>query len=159
MKTFTINDRYSIACEWKKTRVAFKHEAVLLDNGNEVDRAKICYQNRTWERFEYESVISKLLYGARILDDNGIRAFLDLAAGADHEEVRARFGTIAMIAQLGELMAGPDLSARNDWSRRMLATGLEPQGLIFPDDWATLSEEDKKTRLDGVIEILKQPAA
>ena len=47
MKTFVINKRFAIVCEWKKTRNAFKHEAILLKDGLEAERAEICYQNRT----------------------------------------------------------------------------------------------------------------
>ena len=45
MKLFNVNDRIAIVCEWKKTRTAFKHEAVLLIDGIERDKAKICYLN------------------------------------------------------------------------------------------------------------------
>lgn len=61
MRIFKINEEYQVVCEWVKTRTAFKHTANLIRNGREVDETKICYLNRTWERFEYESVLVKIL--------------------------------------------------------------------------------------------------
>jgi hypothetical protein len=69
MRTFRINEKIEIVCEWQKTRVAFKHIAILLFNGIEQERTKICYQNRTWERYEYESVAKKLVANSKILTD------------------------------------------------------------------------------------------
>ena len=61
MKIFRLDARYEVVCEWKKTRNAFKHVATLLDNGSQADETKICYSNRTWECYKFESVIEKLL--------------------------------------------------------------------------------------------------
>ena len=61
MKLFKLNNQYSITCESKGTRSGFKHEAVLFNNGHEIGRNKICYLNRTWESYEYESVIKKII--------------------------------------------------------------------------------------------------
>jgi len=60
MQTFQFAD-YTIVCQTVNTRNGFKHVATLLHGGNELISTKICYQNRTWERFTYESVISQLL--------------------------------------------------------------------------------------------------
>lgn len=61
MKVFTLDDTYQIVCQSLDTRNGFKHEATLLRNNYSVCETKICYLNRTWERFTYESVINKLL--------------------------------------------------------------------------------------------------
>jgi hypothetical protein len=61
MKSFKLAGDYVAVCEWQKTRQAFRHVAVLLHKGQEVGRAKCCYQNRTWERFPYESVVRELI--------------------------------------------------------------------------------------------------
>jgi hypothetical protein len=34
---------------------------------------------------------------------------------------------------------------------RMLKAGLENQGLMIPDDWGLLSEDEKQRRLNGAI--------
>lgn len=62
--------------------------------------------------------------------------------------------TISMVAKMGEVLADNNLKAKNDWKARMLKAGLENQGLIMPDDWDELSEEEKSRRLDGAISEL-----
>lgn len=61
MKMFKLSDEYYIICESKDTRSGFKHEANLLRNGYSIAKSKICYLNRTWERFTYESVLNKII--------------------------------------------------------------------------------------------------
>ena len=60
MKLIKIDENTTIMCDVKDTRSGFKHEATLFINGNEIRKTKICYLNRTWERFQYESVLNKL---------------------------------------------------------------------------------------------------
>ena len=69
MRLFKINKEYTAICEVKKTRIAFKHTAILLKNGYEIDQVKICYQNRTWERYQFESVLAHLLAKTKILTE------------------------------------------------------------------------------------------
>lgn len=61
MKIFNLSGEWSIICKSEGTRTGFRHLAYLMKNGNEYDKAKVCYQNRTWERYEFETVIKKLL--------------------------------------------------------------------------------------------------
>jgi len=151
MKTFEINDHLQIICEWKKTRTAFKHEATLLKDGLQLDKVKICYLNRTWESFDFESVIQKLLDQTKILTEAETQKFMDQCAGNDQKETDRQFGQIAAIAKMGEIIHAGNAKAQNDWKARMLKAGLESRGLIMPDDWDQLAEEDKAVRLDGVI--------
>jgi len=60
MKLFKINENVNIVCDSINTRSGFKHTATLFINGCERENTKICYLNRTWERFQYESVLKKL---------------------------------------------------------------------------------------------------
>jgi len=156
MKTFKINDEAEIVCEWKKTRTAFKHEATLIVNGYEHDKTKICYLNRTWESYEFESVIHKLLDKTGYLNEEDKKAFLDKCAGRAHEEVKSMFGSIGAVAKLGEIFHAGDQKASNDWKKRMLKAGLEGKGLIMPEDWEELSEDEKQKRLDGAIAQLSE---
>ena len=57
MFNLDLGNNYSITCNWKNTRYGFKHEATLYHNYNPVGKNKRCYQNRTYERWAYESVI------------------------------------------------------------------------------------------------------
>ena len=61
MKIFNLNKNYNVVCNWENTRYGFRHLAVLHKNGFEIARAKTCYYNRTWERFEFESVLKKIV--------------------------------------------------------------------------------------------------
>ena len=61
--------------------------------------------------------------------------------------------TIAMVAKMGEIF-GANQKEKNDWKARMLKAGLESKGLIMPDDWNTLSEDEKEKRLNRAIEQL-----
>ena len=61
MRIFNLGGDYSVVCRSENTRNGFRHLAVLMDNGREIDNTKICYQNRTWERFEFQSVAHKIL--------------------------------------------------------------------------------------------------
>jgi hypothetical protein len=61
MQSFILNDEYTVVCTWEPRRGGFRHVAVLLRNGSEVDRTKCLYVNRTWERFTYQSVLCKII--------------------------------------------------------------------------------------------------
>jgi hypothetical protein len=66
MKTFLNfqyqNKKHLIICESMKTRNGFKHVAELYGtDSNYLGVAKSFYINRTWEEWQYKSVIFKLL--------------------------------------------------------------------------------------------------
>jgi len=60
MKTVEYGD-FSIKCWSENTRYGFRHLAVLYKNGVEIDKTKACYYNRTWESYEFETVIKSLI--------------------------------------------------------------------------------------------------
>ena len=61
-RIFKLNEKVEIVCDWVNTRYGFRHDARLFVNGQEYGKkAKVCYYNRTWEKFEFESVIHKLI--------------------------------------------------------------------------------------------------
>ena len=64
MKTFKISKTIEIECESKSSKMGFNHIARLKINGLEIRKDIINYYNRTWESFEYESVILKILVNA-----------------------------------------------------------------------------------------------
>jgi hypothetical protein len=61
MRIFSLDARFTVVCNTQNTRNGFKHVATLCSNGSEVCGTKICYLNRTWERFEYASVLEQLI--------------------------------------------------------------------------------------------------
>jgi len=145
MKTFKINKNIEVVCEWKKTRMAFKHEATLMKNGREIDSTKICYQNRTWERFEFDGVLEKLA------EKTGEKAILKFVKNRTSDSGTELLKTIGSIAKLGDVLCAGNQKAKNDWKTRMLKAGLGNKGLIMPDDWNKLSEKEKERRLNGAV--------
>lgn len=148
MQIFKINEKISIVCEWKKTRSAFKHTATLMINELMQDETKICYCNRTWERYDFESVLRKMINGTKELSKEEKTICLDFVA--NYKESDNGFNAIAMVAKMGDILC-PNQKKKNDWKTRMLKAGLENKGLIMPDDWNELNETDKENRLNNVI--------
>jgi hypothetical protein len=149
MKTFKVNNQTSVVCESKNTRYGFKHEATLIIDGWTKDKAKCCYYNRTWESFEFESVIKNLLAGTKLLSKGQKTRFLNKISGKSHKETESQFKTLGMIMKMGDILCDGQ-KEKNDWKERMLKAGMENKGLIMPDDWPSLSEDDKQQRLNAV---------
>lgn len=61
MRIFNLNKRFNVVCNSEGTKYGFRHIAVLHSNGFEIARAKCCYYNRTWERFEFETVLLEVI--------------------------------------------------------------------------------------------------
>jgi hypothetical protein len=155
MTTFKINENLEVVCNWKKTRNGFKHEATLLKNGRETESVKICYLNRTWESYEYQSVLEKLLSQANLSEEEKNEFSEKIKGNEWREKDLAGLKMIAGIAKLGEILCQGKKES-NDWKKRMLTAGLEGKGLIMPDDWDELSEETKEARLNGAIKTLQE---
>ncbi len=58
---FNINENMDIVCLFKATRNGFKHEGWVEIGGIKSEKIKINYLNRTWERYEFETLLSKIL--------------------------------------------------------------------------------------------------
>lgn len=149
MTTFHVNEHIVFDCERKKTRTAFKHEGELFVRGK-CTSAKICYMNRTWERFEFESLLRKLADKAKLTPDDAaaVRSFID-----NYQEPNETFNTIRMVAAIGDVLCNTS-AEKIDWKKRMLKAGLG-DAVHFPDDWDLLSDEEKERRINGALEALK----
>jgi len=150
MKTFKINERIEIECEWKKTRMAFKHTAILLVDGRRTDEAKICYQNRTWESYEFQSVMQRLIEKTKALTKD--EKVLALQFIKDYQE-ESPFKALGMVAAFGDILCDMP-KEKNDWKVRMMKASLG-EGVSFPDDWDSLPEKEKTKRLDNALNALK----
>lgn len=53
-------------CKSESTRYGFRHLCYVFKDGQEVAFAKRCYYNRTWERWEFESVLNDAAQKVRI---------------------------------------------------------------------------------------------
>jgi len=159
MKIFRINKNMEIICRAERTRSGFRHLATLLVNGIEQEKSKCCYINRTWESYEFQSVmdilIDKALKNKAISkqEENICRKFIREGKQAK-EEIKNQFKTISTIASLGDVFCKTQ-KEKNDWKLRMLKVGLENKGLDIPDDFDTLSEEEKTKRLEGALEVIR----
>jgi len=153
MKTFNITKDLTAYCRSEKTRYGFRHLAELHYKGNEIADAKCCYYNRTWEAYEFQSVLEKLLdnvhYGLTPRQLSYAKKFVK-----NYTERNSLFDTIGAVASIGEILY-TDKKAKNDFKKRILKAGLENQGLNIPDDFDELPEDTKEKRLNGVIDILK----
>jgi hypothetical protein len=64
MRIFNLDKIYNVVCNSEPTRYGFRHIAILHKNGFSIAKTKISYYNRTWESYEFESVL------LRIIDEN-----------------------------------------------------------------------------------------
>lgn len=148
-KTFTVNEHLTIHCHGEDTRYGFRHLATLHRDGWSAAQAKVCYYNRTWERYEFQSVIRELSRKVAAPEREIIYEF----AEKYQEAPDSLFNSIAAICKLGEVLCSGQ-KEKNDWKTRMIKAGLGNRGLEIPDDWETLSEDEKETRLNNVIKEL-----
>jgi len=156
---FPISDRIKIIAYYKKMRDGFNHYATLYIDGEPVTDTKIHYINRTWESYDFQSVIAQAVDMTKALtppEREMAMAYIHKDMDKyEHARVNAEFGMIGKIAQLGEVF-GSTQKEKNDWKARMLKAGLEGKGLEMPEDWDTLDEETKEARLNKVIAMMKQ---
>ena len=154
MKTFVISESTQIHCYVYETRSTWGHVAKLMVNGQEVNRCKIRYHNRTWESFEFESVIYNLLHKTKVIPEDQVKQYMEHWEKGNREEVLGNFRMIGMVAKMGELLAG-DKKEQIDWKQRMIKAGLG-ENICLPSDWNDLDDDEKERRLNKVIEELSK---
>lgn len=151
MKTFKINEQLGVICRSEDTRYGFRHTASLMRDSNEIDFAKCCYYNRTWESYEFESVLEKLLEKTKVLTDKEKSLFAKVIKDPQRvEDDLAPFKIMGNLAKLGDVLCN-DKAEKNEFKKACVGN----MGLDFPDDWNDLPEEEKERRLNGVIDIVK----
>ena len=154
---FEVNKNIVAKAWTENTSYGFRHLAELMIKFETVETDKATYYNRTWERYTYESVLKGLYEKAKAnnsLSVSQLRQFkkvIDNGGKREEERVKKELKTVAMVASLGDVLAGNSQKAKNDWKARMLKAGLESRGLIMPEDWEELSEDEKESRLNKVI--------
>ncbi len=150
MRIFKITKEIEIVCRYEKTRYGFRHLATLFINGVEKLDAKCTYQNRTWEKYDFQSVLFETIRKSDLQekDKKICNNFIE-----NYKESDSMLNTIAMVAKIGEVMCN-NIKDKNDWKARMLKAGLENKGLIMPDDWDSLDEKTKQERLDNAINTI-----
>ena len=68
--------KYVINCYGQNTNYGFRHVAFLDKGYYEEQLAKACYYNRTWESFQYETVLSRAIEKLPKADQEQLRAIL-----------------------------------------------------------------------------------
>jgi len=61
LTSYVIDSEYSVVVWAEDTRTGFRHLAKLMKNGVEIDTAKAVYYNRTWERYNFQTVINSVI--------------------------------------------------------------------------------------------------
>ncbi len=152
MKTFQITRSLTAVCQWRNRRNGFAHEATLVNDGADIAHKRVNYINRTWESYEFQSVLYSLAEVAK--DQLSTRSYNIFAKKiknnfrkAAHKEVQDHFRSVAMVAKIGEIFTG-NKKESNDWKSRMIKAGIN---LEMPEDWDQISEEEKEQRLNKVI--------
>ncbi len=112
-KTFKINRNLEAQCYMEDTRYGFRHLASLYYKNQNIADAKCCYYNRTWEAYEFQSVLEKLADNVtRVLSPRQVR---NLKKYIENYHERDSFlNTISMVAKMGAILA-PDQKSKNDF--------------------------------------------
>jgi hypothetical protein len=156
MKIFKVNENIQIICDRKTAKNGFKHIAKLMVNKKEKTRTSISYMNRTWESYEYESVLNSLVGKVKKIDSETLMILKDYLKNYDpRKDSLDDFSSVANIAKLGGFFTDNQKES-NEWKKKMLLAGFGNQGLFFPDDWDDLDEDVKETRLDEVIKTMEK---
>jgi len=155
MRIFKITKDIEVVCESQNTRSGFRHLATLQRKGRGVgETAKCCYLNRTWERYQFQSVLNKIIAQAfknKTISEEEKKSCDDFIEGDQTDW--SDFKTTSMVAKLGDLFCD-NQKEKNDWKARMLKAGMENKGLQMPEDWNELDEDTKETRLNAVIGLM-----
>jgi hypothetical protein len=69
------------------------------------------------------------------------------------ERLESIMKTTAMVAAMGSFFTDTKKES-NDWKERMIKAGLSDKGLIMPENWNELTDDEKETRLNNVIKTL-----
>jgi len=153
-RQFKINDKISIVCRYGDSRDGFNHFATLYINGVEVEQVKVHYINRTWESYEFQSAMEKLIDKTKALSTSEkeiAKKYIEHPQRTEDDMADLR--TVGAIAKMGDIF-GNTQKEKNDWKVRMIKAGLGDKGIDMPEDWETLSEDEKERRLNLVTEQL-----
>ena len=113
-------NEYVINCWTQDTNYGFRHVAFLERGYYEEQLAKACYYNRTWERFQYETVLRNAIEKLPKADQQGLYDILiERKAQADHERCEKEIQAFQALyektsPQFKERMANSDIIMQNE---------------------------------------------
>ena len=153
-KRFEITRKLHVKCWTEDTSYGFRHLAELNKSYFVEATAKATYYNRTWEAYDYESVLKKLLettVKSVQLTKYAIRKFKQMVKDPNRvKDDLTQLKSVAMVASLGDIFAS-NTKDKNAWKKRMLKAGLENKGLDMPEGFNELPEDEQEKRLNGAI--------
>jgi hypothetical protein len=152
-RDFQVTKDIKVICNTSRTRTGFKHTATLVLRGLRQGTESVSYLNRTWERYEYQTVMQRLFEKTTCLSPQQKAYCLRWVEG-DHTDWSGMEG-VAAIAAMGDVL-GRNRKEKNTFKKRMLVSGLGNQGLQMPDDFDSLPEKEKERRLNGAIGVLRK---
>ena len=150
-RLFQITPSISVSCQSENTSYGFRHLATVFKDGHQVGFAKASYYNRTWESYEFETVMWKAIDNSSLSPKE--KEYAKRWTKGDRTDWTS-FNQTYGLALMGEVM-GTDQKQKNEMKTKALQMGLGNQGLDFPSDWNTLPEGTKTARLDAVLGVLK----
>ena len=75
IRKITINgNEYEFVNSWRNTRTGFAHDTTLFKNGREISTATVIYYNRTWESYEYQTVMQRCINN---IEENRYNRFIE----------------------------------------------------------------------------------
>lgn len=141
-KVFELDGTYSITCWVYETRYSWGHYAEIAKNGSVFNETKYTYYNRTWESYQYQSIIHGLINKARLPD-----TYNKIADAIGEGNTSKELAHLRLVAVTAGILGTPDTQLKT----LITATG---GAITKPDDWDTLTDTEKKERLDKAIEVL-----
>jgi hypothetical protein len=179
----SIGDRkYSFRNRYGNSNHGFNHFTEVYLNGCCIGKNRCHYINRTWESYTYQSVMTQAVENLIAEVKSAILSMERKSTGTTRlkasrkEELFSQsvriaeynllllelhnrsensgLGVLAGVMAMGDILCNNQQEA-NDWKLRMMKAGTPTGSLIMPDDWDTLTEEEKAKRLNGCINALK----
>ena len=144
---FKITPTIEVSCQYKDTRNGFKHTADLYMNGEKTMSVKVNYTNRTWEKFEFDTVLLRLAEKAKL---PVIAEFVSKRTSDSNTEF---LSGLSLLAGMFDIFADSK-EEKNKSKKAILKAGLG-DAIDFPEDFDSLPEDEQERRLNGAIKSLK----
>jgi hypothetical protein len=145
-KTIDAGQGRTIKLATQDTSYGFRHIAEFYDANNYmIGYAKKCYYNRTWESYDYQTVIHAVIDAGSVDDPQALKEVIDMQ---ERDKIDREFGMLGAILAVGDII-GETPGESADFKLRMLRARFG-EGLTVPEDWETLSDEVKNDRLNKI---------
>ena len=148
--TFKVGPDIEIYCWAEGTRSGFRHMGELIVKGRYLVTKKVCYLNRTWESFQFESLLNTIAGCKEIKKDNVLVQTIENFINSYKEPNRLK--PVATLMAMGNIFC-QTIEERVSWKKRMVNT---VPGFNFPDNFDSLPLEEQESRLDMVMNEMRK---